>query len=465
METEKKNDKVLSFANKINFCVGNLGLSLMTGIVTGFALIFMTDTVGLNSGIVATLISISMIFDSITDLSFGSMLAKTKTKMGMARPWFLGSIIPICLCETLIFFVPQTSNVVQYVYFFIFYVLMNAVCRTVSSISYDTMSIRITNIPQERVSVCAIKSIFGTFLGLVQTSFTLSLCTAFGGGIRGWRIVAILFSLVGGLLMVYTGLTSKELPAEELDGAEPEVKEIRSVFKEIVVNYKILFTSKFAVMMVFLAMSTVLMTGAAATVASYYAVWVLGNEDLMVVVTICMMAPMIISYFFTPILVKKMGLYRANWITMSIACVFAILSLITGYAGITVVMFACIALRSLFAGLYGATQNALVAEIGEYSYLKDGVHMEGVIFGCVSFGNKIGGSIIMALCGWLLAAAGYDGTASSQTPAALGMITFLFIGVPALFIVVDALILKSMNIAEKKEALLAERNKAEVEEN
>ena len=49
----------------------------------------MTNTVGLNPGIIGTLIMVSKLFDGISDMFFGTMIDKTKSKLGKARPWIL----------------------------------------------------------------------------------------------------------------------------------------------------------------------------------------------------------------------------------------------------------------------------------------------------------------------------------------------------------------------------------------
>ena len=39
--------------------------------------------------IVGTLMAVSKIFDGITDVFFGNMIDRTRSKMGKARPWML----------------------------------------------------------------------------------------------------------------------------------------------------------------------------------------------------------------------------------------------------------------------------------------------------------------------------------------------------------------------------------------
>lgn len=45
-------------------------------------MIFLSDTVGLNTGIVGTLIMVSKLFDGITDILFGALIDKAKTSIG-----------------------------------------------------------------------------------------------------------------------------------------------------------------------------------------------------------------------------------------------------------------------------------------------------------------------------------------------------------------------------------------------
>lgn len=45
-------------------------------------MIYLTDTVGLNAGIVGTLIAVSKIFDGISDIFFGALIEQNQNKNG-----------------------------------------------------------------------------------------------------------------------------------------------------------------------------------------------------------------------------------------------------------------------------------------------------------------------------------------------------------------------------------------------
>lgn len=49
-------------------------------------MIYPTDTVGLNSGVIGTLMAVSKVFDDITGIFFDTMIDKTNSTMGKAHP-------------------------------------------------------------------------------------------------------------------------------------------------------------------------------------------------------------------------------------------------------------------------------------------------------------------------------------------------------------------------------------------
>ena len=118
------NKKYLKWYNKIGYGSGDIAGNVVYAFLTTFVMIYLTDTAGLNAGIVGTLMMVSKIFDRFTDIIFGSLIDKTKTKMGKARPWMLWPYIGCSLMLIAIFAVPlEWGDVAKYAYFFITYTL------------------------------------------------------------------------------------------------------------------------------------------------------------------------------------------------------------------------------------------------------------------------------------------------------------------------------------------------------
>ena len=81
--------KYLKWYNKIGYGSGDIAGNVVYAFLTSFMMPYLTDSVGLAAGVVGTLIAVSKLFDGFTDIFFGSMIDKTHSKMGKAKPWML----------------------------------------------------------------------------------------------------------------------------------------------------------------------------------------------------------------------------------------------------------------------------------------------------------------------------------------------------------------------------------------
>lgn len=102
--------------------------------VSAFTMIYLTDTVGMNAGIIGMLIMLSRVFDGVSDVFAGNIIDKTHHRLGKARSWMLWTIIPVALVQILMFSIPNTDQIFQYAYFFVTYTLLNAVFYTLNNV-------------------------------------------------------------------------------------------------------------------------------------------------------------------------------------------------------------------------------------------------------------------------------------------------------------------------------------------
>lgn len=82
--------KYLKWYNKVGYGSGDLAANCIYGLVTSFVMIYLTDTVGLNSGVIGVLIAVARVFDGISDVIFGNLMDKTHTKMVKPVPGCCG---------------------------------------------------------------------------------------------------------------------------------------------------------------------------------------------------------------------------------------------------------------------------------------------------------------------------------------------------------------------------------------
>ncbi|MBE5997992.1 MAG: MFS transporter, partial [Sarcina sp.] len=88
-EQKVEEKRYLKWYNKVGYGSGDIAGNVVYALLSAFVMIFLTDTVGMNAGAVGTLIAVSKLFDGVSDIFFGSLIDKTHSRMGKARPWML----------------------------------------------------------------------------------------------------------------------------------------------------------------------------------------------------------------------------------------------------------------------------------------------------------------------------------------------------------------------------------------
>ena len=141
----------LKWYNKIGYGSGDIAGNVVYAFLTSFVMVYLTDTIGLASGIVGTLIAASKLFDGFTDVFFGSLIDKTHTKLGKARPWMIYGYIGCALTLVAVFAIPTSwGRTAQYAWFFIAYTLLNGVFYTANNIAYSALTSLVTKNSKER---------------------------------------------------------------------------------------------------------------------------------------------------------------------------------------------------------------------------------------------------------------------------------------------------------------------------
>ncbi|MBQ6949500.1 MAG: MFS transporter, partial [Firmicutes bacterium] len=312
--------RYLTWFNKIGYGSGDVAGNVVYAFLSTFMMYYLTDTIGMNMGVVGTLMAASKLFDGITDLFFGSMIDKTHTKMGKARPWMIYGYIGCAVMLAAIFMVPESwGENAQYAYFFITYTLLNAVFYTANNIAYASLTALITKNTSERVQLGSLRFIFAFSTSLLIQYITLDAVEYFGGGAHGWKIVAIVYALIGLAVNTFSGLSVKELPAEELDETDNiALQEIEEKYT-LLDAAKLLFYNKYYIMICVTYLTTQLYASTL-NMGVYFMKYILGDEFLLRDFSLAINGPLIVGLILTPWLVKKMGsMYKLNIIGYIIA--------------------------------------------------------------------------------------------------------------------------------------------------
>ncbi len=444
----------LKWYNKVGYGSGDIAGNVVYALLSAFVMIFLTDTVGLNAGIVGTLIAVSKLFDGVSDIFFGSMIDKTHSKMGKARPWMLYGYFGCAICLAAIFFIPaDISEFAQYAWFFIAYTLLNAGFYTANNIAYSALTALVTKNNHERVQMGSIRFMFAFGTSMLIQTITVGLVAYFGGGAGAWKTVAILYAIVGVISNTLSVLSVKELSPEELaegeagqDQGEPETYRLREAFGLLIRNkYYLMICASYILMQIY---------SATLNMGIYFMTYVLKNANLLGVFSWAINIPMIMGLLFTPALVARWkGMYRLNLYGYILGTAGRLGVVIAGYVGSVPLMLLCTAVAALGMSPLQGDMNALIATCSEYTFLKTGKRVDGTMYSCTSLGTKLGGGIGTAVAGWLLAYSGYVGGAAEQSASCINMLHIMYLWLPMVFNLLITLILTRLNVEKENEKL------------
>lgn len=447
--------KYLKWYNKVGYGSGDIAGNVVYAFLTSFVMVYLTDTVGLTAGIVGTLIAVSKIFDGFTDIFFGSMIDKTHTRLGKARPWMIYGYIGCAVTLIAVFAVPMNlGNSAKYAWFFIAYTLLNGVFYTANNIAYSALTSLVTKNSKERVQMGSYRFIFAFSTSLLIQSITVGFVDRLGGDAGAWRTVAIIYAVVGLIVNTISGLSVKELPEDKLnEGEEKTEKEEYG----LVQAFHLLIKNKYYLMICGTYILQQLY-GAMIGAGIYYMTWVLKNKNLFGQFAWAVNIPLIVALIFTPTLVGKWkGMYKLNLRGYILAVIGRAFVVVAGYMGSIPLMMAFTALAALGQGPWQGDMNAVIASCSEYTYLTQGKRVDGTMCSCTSLGVKLGGGIGTAVVGWLLEFSGYVGTNSVQPQSALDMMQFMYLWLPLIFDVLIMFVLSKMDVETANEKLKAEK--------
>ena len=445
--------KYLKWYQKVAYGTGDVAGNCGYALISSFMMLYLTNAVGLNSAIIGTLMMVSKLLVGVSDIFFGGLMDKTKSKMGQARPWMLYGQIGVSASLFLVFCIPSMSQTMQYVYFFVFYTAYNAVFYTANSIAYASLAAKITKNGQERVQLGSIRFIFATFTTLVISYSAMSLVEKFGGGVQGWRTVALIFAVIGLIVNTFSVLMVKEVPDETENTASETatVKKEKISFKE---SLKLLLKNPYYGIVLGLYLVNYIYSGITQGAGIYFMTYYMGDPALLGTFSLVSLIPVMIILTLTPALVKKFGTIRklnlyARIVTILMGIIFVIAAMNKNLP----LMLGAAFFRNMAGGPLTGTLNALVAETSDYTWRTQKKRIDGVMFSCSSIGVKLGGGIGSAIVGWLLAWGGFNGQAAVQSASAVNTIFFMYAVTPVVFGLVMAVLIYFLKVEDANRAL------------
>lgn len=422
----------LSF--KENFCygIGDIGANLVWTTVSMFLMVYYTDNVGLSAAVAGTFMMLARLLDGVSDVFFGNILDKTRTRFGKARPWILIAAPLSAIGLVLVFNVPQqlTGNG-KIVYAFITYTFLSAVAYTAVNLAISALLSLMTDDQKSR-TVASVLRMFAAMLTGIIISVTGPKLSAS----LGWGKTSIVYAVLSVLILYIMVFGTKERIVQRVSVQ----KEKRPLRKELMILCKNRYFIPLTLLFVLNFFSSGLLQGS----GLYYVREVLGDENLLGVLNMLSMPAMLLGFVMFAVLAGKFGKHKVLTAGAVIQIISA-LAILFGDTNIAVIMVAN-AVRNFGMALMSGGIYPLVADAVDYGEWKNGMRQDGLTNSAVSFGTKVGTGLGTAVLGFGLEWGNYTYGAAAQSAQAIFSIKFLYAGATAVSMIAVIICMMFLNI-------------------
>lgn len=439
----------ISLKEKIAYFVGECGSCGMFYYLTiTLSTYFFTDVMHLSATTLGAIIIASRIFDGVSDLIVGSLVDRTHTRWGKARPWVLLSTLPYALAMVLLYCLPATwTTAHQVTYVVITYNLAVTICYTVENIPWGSLPALMTRDKVQRSQMHSIRMLASPLGSAIGVSTAMPLISAMGGRQQDWITVMSILAVVGILCNIFAVVVIKERVVSQPEEAAQNKKNNRKDIPSAVHN-----PYWWVAILITLVWNT--FSVATATLTPYYTKYFLLNAQITTAINNAQTITMALSAFSCYWLTKKLEKSTILKGTMVISLAGQLL-LISNALNLTVILVGTV-LRSVGFGCMGACMFAMATDAIEYGHWFTGHRAESTTYSAVGIGNKLGVLLGSGILTILLGAAGYDGTLAVQSASAMAMIRFLYLWTPVVLAVVTIVIMCCYRLDKRYDTVVSD---------
>lgn len=436
----------------LGYAIGEGATSITIGGISNFALLYYTSVLGLGAGMAGLALSVSVLWDAVTDPLMGHVSDKTRSRWGRRLPYILLGGLLLAPAFFSVWILPTGTWPVWLL--FTLAILANLMVRTAStifSIPYVAMGFELCQGYEDRSRLQGIRNAFFMVVNLVFGGLAWSLFFRDRTGPNGARVDgtafadnyvtmgAVLSATVVVLVLLCVWLNrdmARDNRGEQLEGNS--VSGFWADFTKILSDRLAWFVFAFFAIALFgmLFVSQLQML--------VYVFFMEFRPEEKTVVHGGGMVAAGLGCLFQTWLTDRYDKKTAGYIGMTIGFCGGVLLLLVfimmglspravwPMAGIDVpVGLSTFALGQwawwFGASMLGPISMSMVADLSEIRYLRSGTRMDGGYSSVFSFLQKAAMSLGLLLSGWLIATTGIVSGADTQSPEAvrrIAMITF-----------------------------------------
>ncbi len=444
----------VSIKEKIGYGVGAVGLDLSYGLFYSYLSLFLTNGLKISPLFLLILAPIARIWDGVNDPMMGSVVDRTRTKMGRYRPWILTGAVLNAIVLTLLFNSGSfgMSGTGLYVFVALFYVLWG-MTNTLADIPFWSM---VPSFATEEKDRNLVSTIARTFSGLGQgivSILTSVLVIGFAGvasdtnlsdmkaqdltnGFGKWSAICAVALVFFACISVFSTKERNLAPASD------EKFSLTKALKIIRQNDQLLTFMLFAM----ISNCGYYMTSG---ISSYYFLQVLGDLKLQSKFNLLGSVGSVLAILVIPIMGKFMTNRSVYKFSLTAATVGYIGMAVVGYGfsgmnHIEIALGACYLVASIGIGSMFVNQTVMLADIVDYGEYKLGSRSQSLTFSMKGFLQKMAYTLQCIIMYAAFVATKYDFSGSSNAvmnnPGANSAIKAMMFIIPPVMLIISQII-------------------------
>ncbi len=188
-----------------NYAVGMFGTSIPINMLKSFAFIFYVDTLGMTTVQFSLMLLIYTFIDAADNLVYGFLSDRTRSRWGRRRPWLVIGT-PLLVLGFIAFYSPPAflAGDSLVVYCMLFYMFTGTLDSVINA-NYGALFPELFRDDASRASTNALRQAFQLVAMIISIAMTPMVTKALG-----YSLTAILYGLLGGVVILYMTFTSKE---------------------------------------------------------------------------------------------------------------------------------------------------------------------------------------------------------------------------------------------------------------
>lgn len=393
--------KKLTLPSKLAYGFGAVAYGVKNNGFDYFLLIFYSQILGVEAGLVGLALLLALLCDAFTDPVVGYLSDNTAGRLGRRHPWMYAAAIPVTLCYYFLWAPPESLGADQLFFYLVGLSILVRALVTFYEVPSSALAAEISRDYDERTTLMAWRNFFGWVAGTLMAVFTLMVILApsetnpqglfnrDGFATYGFLASALIFISI---LIASLGTQPLAVPLVKAEG-RPKGN-LGSIFSEVIETLK---APSF--LAIFLAtMLAAVATGLTMSLNLYLNTffWGLAPEQISVLV-LAVFGASVLALNLAPALSRTWG-KKKSAIICGIVIVFMSPTLIglrllgflpeNGDPVLFPVLLIVTVLEMTLAITIQTLMMSMIADLVEQNEVRTGRRSEGVFFATITFTRK-----------------------------------------------------------------------------